>query len=52
MLVFDPTRVTDGIELTDDEILRTRADVYAESVLYRSVRSDARSRQRRRAPRW
>jgi catalase len=36
VLVFDPTRVTDGIELTDDEILRTRADVYAESVLFRS----------------
>ena len=36
VLVFDPTRVTDGIELTDDEILRTRADVYAESVLFRA----------------
>jgi catalase len=36
VLVFDPTRVTDGIALTDDEILRTRADVYAESVLFRS----------------
>jgi catalase len=36
VLVFDPTRVTDGIELTGDEILRTRADVYAESVLFRT----------------
>jgi catalase len=36
VLVFDPTRVTDGIELGEDEILRTRADVYAESVLFRT----------------
>jgi catalase len=36
VLVFDPTRLTDGIELTDDEILRTRSDVYAESVRFRS----------------
>jgi catalase len=32
VLVFDPTRVTDGIELTDDPILRFRAVAYAESV--------------------
>lgn len=36
VLVFDPTRVTDGIELTDDEILRIRSDVYALSVLRRT----------------
>jgi catalase len=36
VLVFDPTRVTDGIELTDDEILQFRADAYAESVLRRT----------------
>jgi catalase len=36
VLVFDPTRVTDGIELTDDEILRTRHAAYAESVQRRS----------------
>jgi catalase len=36
VLVFDPTRVTDGIELSDDPILRFRADAYAESVLRRS----------------
>jgi catalase len=36
VLVFDPTRVTDGIELTDDQILRFRTDAYAESVLRRS----------------
>jgi catalase len=32
VLVFDPTRVTDGIELSDDPILRFRHDVYSESV--------------------
>jgi catalase len=36
VLVFDPTRVTDGIELTDDPILRFRTHAYAESVLRRS----------------
>jgi len=36
VLVFDPTRVTDGIETTDDDILHTRSDVYAESVRFRS----------------
>ena len=36
VLVFDPTRVTDGIELSDDPILRFRTRAYAESVLRRS----------------
>src|SRR5918997_1587595 len=36
VLVFDPTRVTDGIELSDDPILHFRSDAYAESVLRRS----------------
>lgn len=36
VLVFDPTRVTDGIELSNDPILRFRADAYAESVLRRT----------------
>ena len=36
VLVFDPTRVTDGIELSDDPILRFRSDAYAASVLRRS----------------
>jgi catalase len=36
VLVFDPTRVTDGIELSDDPILRFRTDAYAVSVLRRS----------------
>jgi catalase len=36
VLVFDPTRVTDGIELSDDPILRFRPHAYAESVLRRS----------------
>ncbi len=36
VLVFDPARVTDGIELTDDEIVRTRSEVYALSVLRRT----------------
>jgi catalase len=36
VLVFDPTRVVDGIELSDDAILHFRAHAYAESVLRRS----------------
>jgi len=36
VLVFDPTRVTDGIECSDDPILQFRSDAYAESVLRRS----------------
>jgi catalase len=36
VLVFDPTRVTDGIEMSDDPILRVRPEVYAESVFWRS----------------
>jgi catalase len=32
VLVFDPTRVTDGIELSDDAILRFRAPAYSVSV--------------------
>ena len=41
VLVFDPVRVCDGIELSDDPILRFRSDAYAVSVLRRSgVRRD------------
>jgi catalase len=36
VLVFDPTRVTDGIEPSADRILNARGDVYAESVYRRS----------------
>ncbi len=36
MLVFDPMRVTDGIEPSDDQILHIRSHAYAESVLRRS----------------
>jgi catalase len=36
VLVFDPTRVADGIELSNDPILRFRRAAYAESVLRRS----------------
>lgn len=36
VLVFDPTRVTDGIELTDDPILRFRSKAYSVSVERRS----------------
>ena len=36
VLVFDPTRVTDGIELSDDQILRFRPDAYAVSVYRRT----------------
>jgi catalase len=36
ILVFDPTRVTDGIDLSDDPILRFRPRAYAASVTRRS----------------
>ena len=36
ILVFDPTRVTDGIELTDDQILRFRPRAYSASVTRRT----------------
>ena len=36
VLVFDPTRVVDGIELSDDQILRFRPHAYAVSVERRS----------------
>jgi catalase len=36
ILVNDPTRVTDGIELSDDPILHIRPYIYAESVRRRS----------------
>jgi catalase len=36
VLVFDPTRVADGIELSGDPILHARGDIYAESVFRRS----------------
>jgi len=36
ILVFDPTRVPDGIRLSDDPILHFRRAAYAESVLRRS----------------
>ncbi len=36
ILVFDPTRVTEGIELSDDQILRFRPRAYAASVTRRS----------------
>ena len=32
VLVFDPTRVVDGIELSDDAILRFRGPAYSVSV--------------------
>jgi len=35
VLVFDATRVTDGIELSDDPVLRFRHDAYSESVARR-----------------
>lgn len=34
-LIFDPTRVTDGIECSDDEILRARAEAYGASYTLR-----------------
>ncbi len=36
VLVFDPTRVTDGIELTDDPIPRFRSQAYSVSVEQRA----------------
>jgi len=36
VLVFDPTRVVDGVELSEDQILRVRPDAYAVSVERRS----------------
>ena len=36
VLVFDPTRVCDGIELSDDPIVSFRHSAYAESVALRS----------------
>jgi len=36
VLVFDPTRVVDGIELSDDPILRFRTRAYSESIERRS----------------
>jgi catalase len=36
ILVFDPTRVTDGIELSDDPVLRFRPLAYDESVKRRT----------------
>jgi catalase len=37
ILVFDPTRVTDGIELSGDPVLHFRRDAYAESVARRTA---------------
>jgi catalase len=36
VLVFDPTRVTDGIEVSGDKILNFRPDAYAVSVFRRT----------------
>jgi catalase len=37
VLVFDPTRVVDGIELTDDKILLARSGAYRSSVTRRTA---------------
>jgi catalase len=54
ILVFDPTRVVDGIELSDDPVLRVRSLVYSESVRRRCGRVRRRARrnsgQRRLGP--
>lgn len=36
VLVFDPTRITDGIELSEDPVLRFRPEAYSESVARRT----------------
>ena len=41
VLVFDPTRVIDGIELSDDPILRFRRRAYSVSVERRISRAPA-----------
>jgi len=38
VVVFDPTRIVDGIELSDDPILRYRAGAYSESINRRMSR--------------
>lgn len=35
VLVFDPTRIVDGIELSDDPVLRFRREAYSDSVARR-----------------
>lgn len=37
VLVFDPTRLTDGIELTDDPVIRARSAAYRTSVARRTT---------------
>jgi catalase len=37
VLVFDPTRVTEGIQLSDDPILHARAGAYSVSVARRTA---------------
>jgi catalase len=37
-LAFDPTRLTDGIELSDDPLPALRSRVYALSVAHRHTR--------------
>jgi catalase len=36
VLVFDPGRVTDGIECSDDTVLRYRPEAYSESIARRT----------------
>jgi catalase len=40
VLVFDPTRVTDGILLPDDPILHARPGAYSVSVARRTAAAD------------
>ena len=37
VLLFDPTRVPDGIELSDDPVLQFRRAAYSESVARRTA---------------
>ena len=36
IVVFDPVRITDGIELTDDPVLAYRPEAYSESASRRA----------------
>jgi catalase len=39
VLVFDPTRVTDGIRVTDDPILLARPGAYSVSIARRTAQT-------------
>lgn len=48
VLVFDPMRLTDGIEASDDSVLRFRPAAYAESIAARTAKTASSASQGRR----